>query len=137
MGTDLHRLGCSLVILSTILLYLARTLARSLACVARSCGRAGVRACGRACRLLGRSLACSRARGVVGCCWLARVCGLLCGRVGVRVACSAARSLARRVKNLSNKASDMYSYLRFLYLLKRPSFPVILIVRSCMLKTFE
>ena len=73
---------------------------------------------------------------------VARVCGSLCRRAGVRVACSAARSLVRSLvdvgslKNLSNKASDKYSYLRFLYLLKRHSFPVILIVHSCVLKTF-
>ena len=137
MGTDLHRLGCSLVILSTILLYLARTLARSLACVARSCGRAGVRACVSLARPLARLLARSWGRWLLlarAGLWLAlRACGRACRLLG----CSAARSLARQVRNLSNKASDMYSYLRLLYLLKQPSFPVFLIVRSCMLKTFE
>ena len=132
MGTDLRRLGCSLIILSTILLYLARSLVRAgvllklfivwlawggslcgCACragvrVVRACvsrefvarsvetfhrvarmvwlARAGVRVCGRACRLLGRSLACLCARAVVGCCWLA-----------LRACVSLARPLARAV----------------------------------------
>ena len=94
MGTDLHRLGCSLVILSTILLYLARILARA---GVRACGCAGVRDACSAARSLARALV-LLARHIIYFISLGYSLACVarsCGRAGVRVACSAARSLAR------------------------------------------
>ena len=90
------------------------------------CGRAGVRVAFSAARSLARSLE----RSLVD-------VGSLCGRACRLRGRSLVRSLVDvgSLKNLFNKASDKHSYLRLLYLLKRPSFPVILIVRSCVLKT--